>query len=167
MKPRCVFTLAVGLLACTHAGVGSGELLAPGTTPGSKQDKGLVAFRWQSGSDPSSGVIEATLPDGRLFRGNYVQPRTTEWQTYYGPYWGAWAGPWGMAGPWYAGPQSSFALHYAGKALAHLKADDGTRMRCEFTLYRPDAGLEGGGEGNCQRSTNEEVFGAELATDDL
>ncbi len=149
---------------CQHAGTGVGELRAP--TPGAPniaQTQGRVAFTWRSGADPSEGQIEAVLPGGRRFHGTYVQPRTTQWRNDYDLYWGAWTGPWGYARPWYLGPRSSFLVQYSGKALAHLEAPDSARMRCEFTLYQPDAGLAGGGQGDCQLSSNEEVFDAVLA----
>lgn len=154
---------ALCLLGCQHAGGGTGELRTPTPgAPGGTAIKGQVAFHWRSGSDPSEGNMEVELPDGRRFHGKYIQPRATEWNTDYDVYWGAWTGPWGYARPWYTGPRTSFLVHYSGKALAHLEAPDATRMRCEFTLFRPDDGLAGGGQGACQLSTNEDVFDAVL-----
>jgi hypothetical protein len=150
-------------MGCHHAGGGIGELRAPvPETPGILQRNGHVEFVWASGSDPSKGKIEAFLPDGRRFRGSFVHPRTVQRLSSYDLYWGAGGGPWSAASPWYPWSGGHFTTHYGGTALAHLEARDGTRMRCEFTLYRPDAGLAGGGQGDCQLSTNEEVFDAVL-----
>jgi hypothetical protein len=151
---------AILLMACHHAGSGVGELRAPGDK--GMQQKGRVTLEWQSGADTSTGDIEAKLPDGRLFKGTFVQPQTTEWRSNYDVYWGIWTGPWGRAGPWYTGPRSNFNTHYSSQALAHLETPDGTRMRCAFALFAPDRGLSGGGQGDCQLSTNEEVFDAVL-----
>lgn len=149
-------------LACQHAGRGMGELRAPVPGTGALQTKGAVEFRWHSGSDASRGNIEALLPDGRRFAGTFVQPRSSQWYQDYDLYWGVWSGPWGAAGPWYRGPRTGFTTRYGDKALALLQAPDGARMRCEFVLFRPDLGLSGGGQGDCQLSTNEEVFAAVL-----
>jgi hypothetical protein len=159
--------IALSLLAvgCAHGGTGTGVLRVPVAGATGLQSSGPVDFRWQSDSNPSAGTIAARLPDGRLFSGQYVQPTTTEWRDNFGPYWGAWSQPWGAARPWYNGPRSSFVVHYNGKALAHLEAPDRTRMRCEFTLFQPSSGLAGGGQGDCQLSTNEEVFDAVLRQD--
>jgi hypothetical protein len=154
--------LLVLALGCHHAGSGVGELRAPVPGATGPQTRGPVTFHWDSDADPSIGRIEAALPDGRHFLGSYVQPRTSEWRDDYNLYWGAFTGPWGAARPWYVGPRSSFVTHYSGKALAHLEAPDRTRMRCEFTLFRPDQGLAGGGQGDCQLATNEEIFDAVL-----
>jgi hypothetical protein len=153
---------AVLFVACQHAGSGVGELRAPDGDKGQLQPKGRVTLQWQSGGDTSTGEIEAKLPDGRLFKGSFVQPRTTEWRSNYDVFYGAFTGPWGRAGPWYNGPRNNFITRFSEQALAHLESPDGTRMRCAFALYAPDRGLAGGGQGDCQLSTNEEIFDAVL-----
>ena len=165
--PLVLAALALCFSACHFQGSGTALLRRPTTeAPGGMKAEGPVAFTWQSASDASRGQIQAALPDGRRFQGTYVQPTTTVWNESYTPYWTSWSGPWGPYRPWYGGPRSSFATNYSGKALAHLDGPDGSRMRCEFALFSPNAGLSGGGQGECQLSTNEDVFGAVLQRDD-
>jgi hypothetical protein len=57
---------------------------------------------------------------------------------------------------------TAFITQYSGKVLAHLRAPSGEKMRCQFVLKRPEAGLDGGGTGDCQLSTGEDIFGVEL-----
>jgi hypothetical protein len=160
-------TLLLCLSACHLQGSGTALLRAPeANTPGGMKTKGQIAFSWQSGGDSSIGEIQASLPDGRRFTGTYVQPTTTTWNDSYGPYWNSWAGVWGSYRPWYGGPRTSFATHYSGKVLAHLETPEGARKRCEFTLFSPSRGLNGGAEGECQLSTNEDAFDAVLEADD-
>jgi hypothetical protein len=155
--------LALCLSACHVQGTGTALLRTPAAdAPGGMKTAGQVAFTWLRGSDSSRGQIQAALPDGRRFAGTFVQPTTTVWNDSYTPYWSSWSGPWGTYRPWFGGPRSSFATSYSGKALAHLDGPDGTRMRCEFALFNPNAGLSGGGQGECQLSTNEDTFGAVL-----
>jgi hypothetical protein len=159
--------LLLSLSACHLQGSGTALLRAPeADTPGGMKTKGPIAFKWQSGGDASQGQIEATLPDGRRFRGSFVQPNSTTWNDSYSPYWTSWSGPWGGYRPWYGGPRASFATHYAGNVLAHLDGPDATRMRCTFSLYSPNLGLNGGAQGECQLSTNEDAFDAVLQRDD-
>jgi hypothetical protein len=155
------------LLACgPHAGTGVGELRVPEGEHNALQPKGKVTLSWKTGPDISNGEISAALPDGRRFQGTFVQPQRSQWRDNYDLYWGAWTGPWGRAGPWYSGTRGGFTTQYADHVLAHLENGDGTRMRCSFALYQADQGLEGGGQGDCQLSTNEEVFDAVLAKAD-
>ena len=153
----------VALNACSHEGAGSGTLEKPvaNTTSGSEAT-GKIDFTWQSGADASKGSIAAVSTDGRSFEGSFLQPTNTITASDYAPYWNAWSSySWG-ARPWYDGPEDEFIRTYGGRALAHLTADDGTRMRCTFILRDPVSGMAGGGDGDCQLSTNEKVFHAVL-----
>lgn len=162
-----VLVLSFIASACHFQGSGTALLRVPVVdAPGGVRTLGQIEFRWQSDSDPSRGQIQAALPDGRRFVGTYVQPTTTGWNDSYAPYWNSWSGPWGTYRPWYGGPRSSFSTHYGGSALAHLDGPDGTRMRCEFTLFSPNSGLHGGAQGQCQLSTNEDAFDAILQRDE-
>jgi len=156
------------LTACVHTGGGDGLLqAAPAANGVQPPARGEVVFSWKSDASGNEGTIEAHFPDGREFAGTFVQVTSTTWRDSYGPYWNAWSYPgWGMGGPWFMGPQMAFVTHYSGRLLAHLEDAHGTRMRCTFTLYDPPAGITGGGEGDCQLSTNERVFGAQLEDDD-
>ncbi len=162
MRRTCIpFSMALmALSACQHSGGGQGTLESAATAAGS-QAEGPVTFVWHSGVDPSQGEIEATLPDGTEFHGNFLQVTSAANVDTYGPYYTTWTDPmWGS--PWYAGPADGFVTEYSGHAVAHLTADSGTRMRCNFTLRDPASGMAGGGEGDCQLSDNKSVFDAKL-----
>ncbi len=157
------FLIAASCAACGHAtGGGRGELEElRGAASGADLPVGQAVFTWKAGSSDSEGTIHAKLPDGLELDGTYKQVTDTHWSESYGPYWQAWtASDWGYSGAWYTGPQISFVTDYADKALAQLKASDGTRMRCVFTLKNPPRGLHGGAEGECQLSTDEAILGA-------
>jgi hypothetical protein len=146
--------------ACHHAGGGSGTLESAAGAAGSKSE-GPVTFTWQSGADPSQGQIEASLPNGTQFTGTFLQVTSSATVDDYGMYYGAWTNP-GWGAPWYDGPEAGFVTAYSGRAVAHLSAANGTKMRCKFTLRDPASGMTGGGEGDCQLSDNQTVFDANL-----
>jgi hypothetical protein len=149
--------------ACRHAGAGEGVLQTPKTPTGASQSKGNVEFKWSSGADTSSGEISAVLPDQSRYEGTYLQVTATSRADSLAPYYNAWVGPrWGSSGPWYSGDTGGFVTAYSGRAVAHLTSDDGTRMRCTFSLREPSSGLLKGGIGECQLSSGETVFGAEM-----
>jgi hypothetical protein len=156
---------ALILAACGHEGAGTGDLQPAQATSGGEQTVGQVAFAWKSGGDFTSGDITAQLVDGRTFTGTYLQLTATSTATAFAPYYNAWTSPgWGAPGMWYAGTPTTtaFLTRYSGQVLAHLRAPSGQKMRCQFLLKQPEAGLEGGAKGDCQLSTGESVFGVAL-----
>lgn len=163
MRRKSALLLLGALVACAHAGGGEGVLESPKTPSGASTSRGEVVFTWSSGSNSSTGDIRATLPDGTQFDGTYLQVTSQATVQDVGTYYDAWAMPgWGVARPWYQGEAEGFVQEYSGKAVAHLKSQDGTRMRCTFVLRKPLAGMQGGATGQCQLSSGETVFDAEL-----
>lgn len=164
--PWVFASLILAIVGCSHEGGGAGTLEKPPASPTSgSESAGPVSFEWKSGADASRGTIEAVAADGRMFEGTFLQPSYVVRQDDYGPYWDAWSSMnWGVGAPWYAGSEDEFITAYGGKALAHLTSPDGTRMRCTFVLREPVHGMAGGGEGDCQLSTNERIFHAVLAS---
>ncbi len=151
-------------LGCHHSGTGQGTLETPVSQGGTK-DAGPVQFSWESKGDPTHGNIQAQLPDGTEFEGTYLQVTSEATATDYGPYYSVWGDPmWGPA--WYAGPAGGFVTAYSGQVVAHLRAQNGTRMRCKFVLREPLTGMGGGGQGDCQLSSNQSVFDAQLNPND-
>jgi hypothetical protein len=145
--------------ACSTTGTAVGELKEPG---GGQESVTLV---WKSdASDPDRGRISGSLPDGTHFAGRYFEViHTASTDTYapawdgWSPYWSEWAAPWSSehveAYDWPA-----FVRVYTGKVIANLSSDDhAKRLRCRFTIQDPRAGLVGGGSGDCQVSTGEEI----------
>jgi hypothetical protein len=163
----CAIT-AVLAAACVHSGTGHGVLTAPETTPdGIGQPKGNATFEWQTRGNGSEGELTATLPDGRVYKGTFLQMTGSVRHETASMYWSYWQSPrWGSWGPGYYGPSTQFSTFYKGKVLAYLQAPDRSLMRCHFVLRDPSQGVRGGGQGECQLSTQEKVFGATLAPRD-
>lgn len=194
----CVISL-LGTVACATEshGVIEGDLTysnppaarpQPGApadvTPPPRHER--VQFTWQSSTGGISGRIQTSLPDGEVFQGKYHEITSTladrsssfcgGWG-YGGGYWyggwygGPWAGPgwyWGGAWPYY-GSCDGYITYYSGQVVAMLEGDRGTKMRCHFTLDQSDAGMNGGGWGECQVSNGDRItamFDASDATID-
>lgn len=161
MRRLALLTL-VALLACAtpvRTGVMAGRW-----TPKHGETQ-PVPMGWES-IDDSHGAIHATLgPGGEHFNGNYVRVEADSphvvvsdvYTRWYGPSWGAlnW-GPDGNYGP--SGASISVFMHlYSGKVVATLFGNHGSSIRCHFTLNSPDAGLVGGGVGDCQVSDGSQI----------
>jgi hypothetical protein len=134
--PLLVF-LATG---CTTMGTGFGST-ASGTDP--------VNFSWTS-SGGVSGTMNATVPDGIRYTGQFFQITSNTTVDNLGPLWDGWGPGWRRGGwaYWDAGPE--FVTNYSGKVVANLSASDGKHMRCTFLLVHPSDGMAGGGTGQCQ-----------------
>lgn len=142
-----------GVIGCATSGVGSGRVDAPG-----KPDaEGEATFTWRAEADATRGTIRATLPDGRVFRGRFVQATSATMVQDIGGYWGA--DGWGYGGPY---DSTAFVRHYSGQVLAQLEGPSGERMRCNFQLARPEDGPQSGGIGECQLSSGERISYATL-----
>jgi len=139
-----IATLGLPLLlvaaGCTTMGAGTGSTPS-GTDP--------VNFSWKS-SDSVSGTMSASLSDGTTYSGQFFQVTRDTTVDNLSPLWAGWGrGPWGYGwNDWGAGP--SFITHYTGRVVANLSAPSGAHMRCKFQLASPDAGMAGGGAGQCQ-----------------
>ncbi len=125
---------------CTTTGSGVGA------TPSGKHP---ATFSWTS-SDDVSGLMTARFADGKTYTGQFVQVTSNTTVESLHPLWVGWGPRWRMGGwgDWDAGPE--FVTHYSGRVVANLAATDGSHMRCRFQLAHPDAGMAGGGTGECQ-----------------
>jgi hypothetical protein len=155
--------LAVGLGAMTLGGcTASGPISARITRPA---DGGTVVMRYQSQRFTNNGTINATLPDGQRFSGNYLQVTSDTSGEMLDPYWGGWGtgwdgwSPWSDDyGPWIPGADMpTFIRNYSGKVIAVLTGDRGGNMRCRFRLAEPDQGMSGGGLGECETKRQERI----------
>jgi hypothetical protein len=138
----------IALSACTTMGTGTGSV-SPGNAP--------VTFAWKSKDGGTRGTMSATLAGGDTFSGPYLQITSEARSQDFDPLWNGWNhgwGDWGFGGPF---PASAFTTVYSGRVLANLEAADGQRMRCQFHLNYPIAGMGGGGQGQCQLANGRTV----------
>ena len=143
--------LAVGALSGCASGLVTGSVSLPG------QPAAPLTMTWQSGLFGESGKISAVMPDGERFSGTYVVvTRGTSWSKIEPAWKGEEPGDaqgqidvsmWGAAQN-----QEDFASTHLNKAIATLKSDRGTTMLCRFALDSGEAGMGGGGTGECQTS---------------
>ena len=156
-----VLALPLALAACATTGTAVGELSGPGS------QAQPVTLVWKSNaSSPEQGSISGTLADGAHYSGRYFEVVKTIDEGVYGPAWVGWSpywSDWGLAASYgYDWPR--FAEIYTGRVIANLKSDQGNgRVRCRFTLQRPEEGLSGGGSGECQLSSGQSIQHVVLA----
>jgi hypothetical protein len=140
-------TLAIlGLGAALVAGgcVTTGTITGRETNAG--KPAGPIQMTWKSERFGFGGTISTALPTGEVFTGKYVQVTSETTADTVEPFFMGWGPYWGP--DW--GDATTFATNYSGKVIANLFGDRGDSMRCRFTLTDPDAGMEGGGVGECQ-----------------
>jgi hypothetical protein len=126
---------------CTTMGTGTGS------TPSGAN---AATFNWKS-SDGVSGTINATLPGGKTYSGQYFQITKDTTVDSIGPLWAGWGGRGGRAwGYWGVDSSPDFITHYTGRVVANLAEPSGAHMRCQFQLVHPSDGMNGGGLGQCQ-----------------
>jgi hypothetical protein len=141
-----LLAVAVAVAGCT---TGSGFGSAP-------SDATPATFSWR-GSDGVSGTMNATMPDGTTYSGQYFQITRDTTVDSVAPIWDGWHSGWRGASNWDAGPTPDFITHYTGRVVANLAAPDAVHMRCKFELIHPTDGMAGGGSGQCQLPDGESI----------
>jgi hypothetical protein len=140
--PIVAVAMGFALGACTTMGTGTGS-----TSTGDQP----VSFSWQSKDGGVTGTMSATLPGGAAFTGPYLEITNTADTTQFYPMWSGWTpgwSDWGYGG--FGGIGQGFTTDYTGKVVANLQGPGSQRMRCNFNLNDPPAGMGGGGQGQCQ-----------------
>ena len=137
--------------ACKSTGEGEGRV---------QEGDARVTFQWEQ-SDPTSGTQRATLerPGGsrETYQGRFFQiTRESRLETL-APVWAGWEPNWLGWRYWGPVPQWSFITHYTGHVVANLVGPDDRRMRCHFELLRASAGMKGGGMGECQLASGQNI----------
>ena len=143
---RTLCTLLVGaamaLGACTSIGSGSGFV-----SPGNE----AASFSWKSDDGSgTSGRMSATLADGRIFSGDYLEITRQAASDQLDPLWNGWDR--GMSGGLLTEeemPAFGASTLYSGRVLAKLRSGTGELMTCRFHLNIPSQGMGGGGQGKC------------------
>ncbi|MEI9952258.1 MAG: hypothetical protein WDO74_25535 [Pseudomonadota bacterium] len=159
-------SLLFACAGCASSGTAVGELKEP---TGEKE----VTLLWKSEAlNPQRGSISGKLPDGTHYSGRYFEVVKAAAEDVYGPAWDGWDPYWsGWYPSWYGGPVDDldwpgFVTIYTGRVIANLKSDDDkSRLRCRFTIADPNAGLKGGGVGQCQLSNGQAISDVVLASD--
>ena len=134
----------IALGACTSMGGGSG-FVAPGNE--------AVTFTWKSDDGSgTSGRMSATLADGRIFSGDYLEITHQTATADLEPVWNQWDRAVSDMESMEDMPMPPFgsATVYSGRVLANLRSADGQRLDCRFHLNVPSTGMAGGGQGKCK-----------------
>jgi hypothetical protein len=151
MSPsRCVLAAALAgaalLNGCTTTGVFGADLVKNGRAAEP------VLFSWKSNDGAIDGTMTATLPDA-TYQGRFMQVTRQVDSDTLAPMWTGWQDGWsdwpmaGMPGMFDA---TQYSTVYSGRVIANLKSPGGALMRCRFRMAHPDAGMSGGGTGECQ-----------------
>ena len=151
---RRAFTRKLGLLAAAAAGITLIGCTSMGADSGAASPGGtLVSFSWTSKDGGTTGTMTANLKDGAAYSGPFVQMTSTVRVELLEPIWRGWRRGWNDWGYWGRGSafaDTAFATQYSGKVVANLQGPSDQRMRCRFHLNSPQAGMGGGGQGECQ-----------------
>ena len=155
LKATLLSGCALTLLACTSMGTGTGTL-EPGNAP--------VSFSWTSKDSGISGTMSAVIGTGtpaesnaRVFSGPFLQVTSSSRTESFEPMWHGWRRGWNDWGYWGMYPETAFTTHYSGKVIANLTGPDNRSLRCRFHLNSPSAGMNGGGQGECQFSSGRTI----------
>jgi hypothetical protein len=153
---------AAALGGCASSGIIGADLVKNGRAV----DPVLISWKSKDGS--IDGTMTATLPDA-TFQGRFMQITHEVESDTLAPMWAGWPVGWsdwpGYGPGWAMAPMSpmlpmdavQFSTAYSGKVVANLKSPGGELMRCRFQMTRPDAGMAGGGTGECQLAGGESV----------
>jgi hypothetical protein len=154
--PRILIGIALAcsllvVVACKSTGGGTGA-----SNTGDVQ----AQFTWQQ-SESTSGTLTAIVssPGGsqETYSGKFYQITRNSTVDTMGPLWYPWHPGWRGWADWGAEPDEAVITHYTGHVLANLGGPDGKRMRCQFQLLRADEGMKGGGQGQCQLSSGQNI----------
>ncbi len=145
MRRAALYTLMLGASiavgACTSMGSGSGYFT---------QGNEAVNFSWKSDDGSgTSGQMSATLADGKIFSGDYLEITHQIATAELDPVWNEWDRGGSDLFTEASIPDFGSGTQYSGRVLAKLRSGDGQRMTCRFHLNVPSQGMAGGGQGRC------------------
>ena len=153
------------LLIFVVGGCGSTGLIQARSRLAAQQNPTPVQMSFETEMLDSGGELTIGLPSGEEFTGPYEQIHSHETGDTLGTPWGGWGswppywpdwGPFGTA--WVRGDDyATFVQNYSGKVVATLFGNRGDTMRCRFQLKNSEAGMSGGGVGECQTSSGSHV----------
>jgi len=114
-----------------------------------REERVPVQFSWAAAASGASGEMNATLADGRQFRGAFLQVQNDRLVAPQ-QVWTGWKYGWRNWSWDDFGTAPLFEMLYRGEVVANLKGPHDDRMRCRFTLNDLPSGMPGGGRGQCQ-----------------
>ena len=160
MERNTIAVTVISLLTMGIVGCASGPVTARVDVPG--RSPVPLTMSWESGLFGGSGTMAAVMPDGERFSGKYTVVKKEMSRGWVDPAWEGEVPPdaqgdmdasmWGGARDW-----GAFIRTHENKAIATLKGDRGTTMLCRFSLLASEAGMRGGGSGNCQTSKGTKI----------
>jgi hypothetical protein len=103
---------AIALAGCTTTGSGTGSV-EPGGAP--------VNFSWKSTNGGTTGTMSATLDDGKLFSGPYLEVTRQARNEDFDPMWSGWQVGWNDWGAWEPFPAAGYTTLYSGRVVANLQ----------------------------------------------
>ena len=150
----------ITLFVLGTAGCASGPVTGRVAVAG--QPPAPLTMSWESGLFGGSGTMAAVMPDGERFSGKYVVVKQGMSKGRIDPAWEGDEPPdargeiddsmWGAARD-----RGAFVSRHLNKAVATLKGDRGSTMLCRFSLQASEAGMRGGGSGDCQTSKGAKI----------
>src|SRR5262249_2582728 len=151
-----MITLAALWAAACARGPVTGQVAVAGQPPAP------LTMSWESGLFGESGTMAAVMPDGERFSGKYVVVKEGTARGRVDP---AWEGDepadargeiddsmWGAARD-----RAAFVSKHLNTAGATLKGNRGAMILCRFSRQAAEAGMRGGGAGDCQTSKGAKI----------
>ena len=171
LGPSCVALFLVA--GCATEGKGTGTLTQPVTSTAgavprgagpqsnavAKRYEGQVRFSWSATeANGRFGTLDATLPDGRTFAGEYAE--TTKENEKNIPAFFAFDCKWPSC---FAddSKERGAPREFTGRLVARLVSGN-ARMVCSFELSKAAEGPKGGGLGSCVMSDGKHIESAAL-----
>lgn len=163
MKPRphtSLLLAAVALAACATTPQ-TGIMAADWTPPAdSGTQKQRVAIAWESDTRTTGEMTFTLGRGGQRYVGSYLLIEQTRTGAETAPVYAIWNSAsfatWSApgAGLWFepGWPMATWVEHYDGRVVVGLHGDRDGSARCQFTLTDANAGMVGGGTGECQVS---------------
>ena len=158
-RPALIALCAFALSAC--ASKPQTGIMAADWTPPAKSGipEQMVTIAWES-QTRTTGQMTFTLGrGGQRYVGSYLLIENTESHLEAQPLYDIWDNNGfdaitytGAPIPWFqpAWGLNTFVKHYNGRVVVGLHGNRGGNARCKFTLANTEAGMPGGGTGECQ-----------------
>ena len=158
-RPALIALCAFSLSAC--ASKPQTGIMAADWTPPAKSDipAQRVTIAWESDSRTTGQMTFTLGRGGQRYVGSYLLLENTESHLEAQPLYDIWDNNGfdaitytGAPIPWFqpAWGLNTFVKHYNGRVVVGLHGNRGGNARCKFTLADTEAGMPGGGTGECQ-----------------